>query len=276
MLKIIGAVVFTLLGGTALLYIQYCWFEVENCSFQALGLFDEQMESKIAMGSVNFSLPSSDCKKNWLDSQSVDDCDKIEPLSFKINYLYQKRGQGDFYPFGEGSVLHSGDSLKLLFKPTERLYVYIFRVDSLGNISRLFPRDDFKERPEANRNPVQKGVQYFVPATHNSFRLNRNTGQESLYFIATRQADALLEEEYQKWFIAQQEQALESLTLMQEEWLIELKKKEKERLIEPELVTDIVSEPISFEENGERFSVWPAYLKNLCEGCVYRVSFKHE
>jgi hypothetical protein len=274
MLKIIGALVVALLGGTALLYIEYCWFDSENCSFQASRLFDDNTEPKIAMATVNHSVPFSDCKKSSFDSQGVDDCEPINPLAFKINYLYQNGGKGDFQPFGEGSVLHSGDSLKLLFKPTEAVYVYIFRVDSHGNIGRLFPTIDL--RGAANRNPMQKGLQYFVPAHHKSFRLDRNTGQESLYFIATRQAEAVLEQQYQKLFIAQQEQAVENITLIQEQLLFEFQKKEKQRLIEPKLVTDVASEPISFEESGERFSVLPAYLNNLCEGCVYRVTFKHD
>ena len=275
MLKIIGAFVVTLLGGMALLYIEYCWFDSENCSFQASSLMkSDHTEPKIATATVNLSVPFFDCKKSSVDSQGVDDCEPINPLAFKINYLYQNGGKGDFQPFGEGSVLHSGDSLKLLFKPTEAVYVYIFIVDSHGNIARLFPTADL--RGASNRNPVQKGLQYFVPAAQNSFRLDQNTGQESLYFIATRQADAVLEQQYQKLFIAQQAQAVERITLIQEQLLFEFQKKEKQRLIEPKWVSDVPSEPISFEEGGKRFSVLPAYLKNLCDGCVYRMTFKHD
>jgi hypothetical protein len=48
--------------------------------------------------------------------------------------------------------------------------------------------------------------------------------------------------------------------------------------IEPELLTDVASDeqPIAFEEAGQKFSVLPAYLNNLCEGCIYRVTFKHD
>ncbi len=274
MLKIIAAIIITLLGGLAILYLEYCWFDTGNCSFQVSRLYDNNTEPKIATATVTHSVPFFECKKSSVDSQGVDDCGQIEPLAFKINYLYRNRG--DFQSFGEGSVLHSGDALKLLFKPTEAVYVYIFRVDSQGNVKRLFPTADFRGASSANRNPVQKGVQYFVPGDHKSFRLDRNMGEESLYFIATRQADAVLEQQYQKLFIAQQDQAVETITLIQKQLVIEFKKKEKQRLIEPKLVTDVASEPISFEESGERFSVLPAYLKNLCEGCVYRVTFKHD
>jgi len=246
MSKIITALFITVLAGTTLLYIEYCWFDTENCPFH--------------------------------DSLLTKSNNTQATLRFKINYLYREGGQKDFRSFGEGSVLHSGDSLKLLFKPTEAAYVYIFIVDSHGNIGRLFPTADFKGASQANRNPVQKGVQYFVPAARKSFRLDQNTGEESIYFIATREADEVLEQQYQTLFFAQQAQAVETITLIQEKLIIAFKKKEKQRLIEPELVTDVASDeqPTAFEEAGQKFSVLPAYLNNLCEGCIYRVTFKHD
>jgi len=280
MLKIIAALVITLVGGTGLLYIEYCWFDTENCPFNAASLTDsDNIPPAVTVATVTNPVPSSDCSKTRFVQQLVDDdCQLINPLRFKINYLYREGGQGDFRSFGEGSVLHSGDSLKLLFKPTEAAYVYIFMVDAHGNIGRLFPTGNFKGASQLNRNPVQKGMQYFVPAPQKSFRLDRNTGEESIYFIATRQADEVLEQQYQKLFVAQQAKEVETIILIQEKIIIEFEKKEKQRLIEPELVTDVVSDeqPTSFEEAGQKFSVLPAYLNNLCEGCVYRVTFKHD
>ena len=278
MSKIITALFITLLAGTTLLYIEYCWFDTENCPFHASLLTkSNNTQPNLAAVAVTHTVPSSGCtKKRLVDQQLVDDCEPFHTLRFKINYLY--RDGGNFRSFGEGSVLHSGDSLKLLFKPTETAYVYIFIVDSHGNIGRLFPTDDFKGASQANRNPVQKGMQYFVPAARKSFRLDQNTGKESIYFIATREADEVLEQQYQTLFVAQQDQAVETITLIQEKLVIAFKKKEKQRLIEPELVTDVASDeqPTAFEESGQKFSVLPAYLNNLCEGCVYRVTFKHD
>ncbi len=279
MLKIFAALFVTLLGGTALLYIEYCWFDTENCPLHAARLTESShIQPKIKMATLTDTGPSVECPKTrGVNDQLVEDCEPITPLRFKINYLYRNQGQGDFHTFGEGSVLHSGDSLKLLFKPTEEAYVSIFMVDSHGNIARLFPTADFRGASQANRNPVQKGRQYFVPAPHKSFRLDHNTGEESLYFIATRKPDAVLEQQYQKLSVAQQTQAIETLTVIQEQLIIEFKKNEKQRLIDPLLVTDIASteQPTSFEEAGQRFSILPTYLNNLCEGCVYRVTFKH-
>jgi protease II len=140
-----------------------------------------------------------------------------------------------------------------------------------------YPSRDFTGASYANRNPVQKDRQYFVPDPDKSFRLDHNTGEESLYFIASRQPDTVLDQKYHKLSVAQQTQAIESVTLIQEQLIVEFKNNEKQRLIDPELITDNASteETISFQEAGQRFSVLPSYLNNLCEGCVYRVTFKH-
>jgi hypothetical protein len=127
MSKITTSIIIALFVGIALLYIEYCYFDTENCPVHAATLTDTQA--------------SVDCPKTrGVNDELVDDCQPITPLPFKINYLYRPQGQGDFYPFGDGSVLHSGDSLKLLFTPTEDAYVYIFMVDSHGQIARLLPK----------------------------------------------------------------------------------------------------------------------------------------
>jgi hypothetical protein len=188
--------------------------------------------------------------------QTLTSYQSTQRLSFKIGYLYRENGQGDFKHFGDGSVLHSGDHLKLTFTPTaNNVYVYIFMVDSHNNVARLFPTDKFKGAAKANKNPVKKGVKYFVPAQSKSFQLDNNTGEESIYLIATRQPDEVLEKP-SKFLLA----------------------KAKRRIIEPELVEDRDvpdNTPIVFIEDGKSFSVLPKYLKNMCEGCVYRVTFQH-
>jgi len=218
MREILIGLVIAIVGGAIILFLEYCYFDKENCPFQ----------------------PTPE-----------------QPLSFKISYLYRADGQGDFKHFRDGSVLHSGDHLKLIFTPTEDdIYIYIFMVDSHKNIARLFPTDDFKGAAKLNKNPVKKELKYFVPAASRSFKLDDNTGEETLYLIATRQADEILEGQIKN-------QIMEEI-------------KKKTPLINPELIEDFPENtPIIFEEEGESFSVLLQYLKNMCEGCVYRVSFQH-
>ncbi|KHD05203.1 hypothetical protein PN36_13920 [Candidatus Thiomargarita nelsonii] len=59
-------------------------------------------------------------------------------------------------------------------------------VDSHNNVARLFPTDDFKGAAKVNKNPVKKGGQYFVPAAFRSFKLDDNTGEETLYLLESQ------------------------------------------------------------------------------------------
>jgi len=211
----------------------------------------------IASEAAESDSPPSVAKKRGVD-QTLTGYKPTQLLSFKISYLYRADGQGDFKHFRDGSVLHSGDHLKLTFTPTaDNVYVYIFMVDSHNNVARLFPTDKFKGAAKANKNPVKKGVKYFVPAKSKSFQLDKNTGEESIYLIATRKPDEVLEKP-SKFLL--------------------VNVKAKRRIIEPELVDDKDvpnNTPIIFIEDGKPFSVLPKYLKNMCEGCVYRVTFQH-
>ncbi|OAD20376.1 hypothetical protein THIOM_003928, partial [Candidatus Thiomargarita nelsonii] len=162
--------------------------------------------------------------------------------------------------------------------PTQdNVFVYIFMVDSHNNVARLFPTDDFKGAAKLNKNPVKKGVEYFVPAAFRSFKLDDNIGEESLYLIAIRQPDDVLESQYKEMLLAQQAKDFEKITFTQTQLFVEIEMKaKKERLISPELVEDVPQNaPVTFEEQGEAFSVLPQYLKNMCEGCVYQVTFQH-
>ncbi|RKZ88355.1 MAG: hypothetical protein DRR19_12620 [Candidatus Parabeggiatoa sp. nov. 1] len=119
---------------------------------------------------------------------------------------------------------------------------------------------------------MQQGVQYFVPARHKSFRLDKNRGKETLYFVATRQPDAMLEQQYQTLLTAQKNRNLETIAVAQQQIMVSMTK--KQRIIEPELENDD-SQPVEISEQGERFSVLPRYFNNLCAECVYKVTFEH-
>ncbi len=198
------------------------------------------------------------------------------PLSFKISYLYRAGGRGAFQHFRDGSRLQSGDSLKLLFTPTQdTVYVYIFMVDSDNNLARLFPTDDFIGAATNNKNPVKKGVEYFVPAADKSFKLDNNTGEETIYFISTRQPDDVLERRYQNILSAQRSQDAKQIAATQTRLLDNIYT-DKQRLIQPELIEDVLENaPVTFTDGGQTFSILPHYLKNMCEGCVYQVTFQH-
>ncbi len=56
-----------------------------------------------------------------------------------------------------------------------------------------------------NFNPVQAGTTYYLPAESKSFMLDEQTGTETIYFLASRQRDVDLEDQYQQYWQALQQ-----------------------------------------------------------------------
>jgi hypothetical protein len=198
---------------------------------------------------------------------------KSNTPDFKINYVYRVAGKGEPQSFSDGSELCSGDSYKLIFEPSENSYVYIFQIDSANKIFRLFPTVDFKGAAKANKNPVQKGVKYFVPAEKKSFKLDQQVGKETIYFVVTQKPDMKLESQYQTILAQQNTSDIKERSIARQQWDSTM----TTRGVQPELEDDVTQspEPVVWEEQGEQFSIMPQYLKNMCEGCVYIVTFQH-
>jgi hypothetical protein len=272
MLKTLNILFITIFTGSLLLFLEYCYFEYASCPIRAL---QKAAQPRTLLNVTHIQPAAPDCSSNQRGVAGIlsDDCEPpMDLVGFKIGYWYRTGRTGKFSAFGDGSVLHSGDQIKLMFEPTEESYVYIFMTDSHNNIARLFPPTAFRGAAVANQNPVQKGVQYFVPARHKSFRLDKNQGKETLYFVATRQPDAVLEQQYQTLLTAQRNRDLETITVIQEQILLNMTK--KQRIVEPDLENDD-SQPVEVIEQGERFTVLPRYFNNLCAECVYKVTFEH-
>lgn len=195
-------------------------------------------------------------------------------LVFKINYLYRPGGKGEFRNLTKGSVLRSGDHYKIIFTPTENCYVYIFQVDSANKIYRLFPMESFAGVTVNNFNPVDAGKTYYIPAEKKSFILDQQTGTEKIYFLASYQQDIELEEQYQRAFVAQQQKQGVEEQLEQIDQLLR-------QAMEVKGLADVVSDPaeterMTWEEEGQTFSILQQRLENMCDGCVHVLTFQHE
>lgn len=199
-----------------------------------------------------------------------------EYLFFSVNYVYRSGGQGNFVPLQEGSVLHSGDHYKIIFTPTEDCYVYIFQIDSAQKIYQLFPMERFGEVIVNNFNPVQTGKTYYLPAESKSFMLDEQTGTETIYFLASRQRDAALEEQYQQyWQALQQPQPQNELLKEQLEQLDQLLTYAMEFKGKARIITSTKEVTTTWQEAGQKFSVLQQRLENMCDGCVYMIRFEH-
>ncbi|GAK61267.1 secreted protein [Candidatus Vecturithrix granuli] len=199
-----------------------------------------------------------------------------EYLWFSISYVYRAGGQGNFGPLREGSVLHSGDHYKFIFTPTEDCYIYIFQIDSAQKIYQLFPMERFGEVVVNNFNPVQAGATYYLPAESKSFMLDEQTGTETIYFLASRQRDVALEEQYQQyWQTLQQPQPQGDSLQEQLEQLDQLLNYAMEVKGKARIIARTKDAVTTWQEAGQAFSVLQQQLDNMCDGCVYVIRFEH-
>jgi hypothetical protein len=194
-------------------------------------------------------------------------------LAVKLSYLYRPGGRGDFKPFHDGDTLRSGDHVKIIFSTGEPLYVYLFNRDTTGKIQRLFPLDKFGKTKLNHRNPVNAGTMQFVPAEHFSLVLDRSVGTETLYFMASRHRDTVLESFYQGLEnLNDTHPSLREAVQMQQTFIQDVIAETKG--YEPELAQE--TERVSWQEKGEDVEAQLARVKNFCDGCVQVVSYGHD
>jgi hypothetical protein len=204
-----------------------------------------------------------------------------EPLEIEVNYIYRPQGEREFRPLLDGGRMCSGDAFKIIFTPRQDCYVYIFQIDAAGQIFCLFPMQVFRGVEVGNHNPVQAGQTYYLPSESKSFVLDDVTGPEKIYFLASRRADAELEE-YQRLFELKYQHAHPSAgdlaaidqMLGQLEGALEAKGNAKGiATIDPDPVN---APPVTWQEDGQTFSVLRQRLEGLCDGCLNMVNFQHQ
>ena len=186
-------------------------------------------------------------------------------LDFQINYVYRSGGKGNYKPINNGSVLHSGDYYKIIFTPVEDCYVYIFQVDSANKLYQLFPMKSFGGVILNNFNPVKAGKTYYIPAEYKSFELDDVTGTETIYFVASKTKDVVLEQQSILNDIAKTQQA-------QVQLIRTLRKSKGIKAIQD----DVAGSKTVWQEQGQKFSVLQRHLDDLCNGCVNILTFEHQ
>ena len=204
-------------------------------------------------------------KTTALESAKLD-----TPFSFRVNYVYRSGNTGMFKPIQPGSRLHSNDQYKIIFSSDQQAYVYIFQVDSAGQIVQLFPMERYGNLVLNNLNPVNFGKTVFLPARDKAFTLDDQIGTERIYFVASRQRSMELESLYQELMEARRKRqdvrAERAQTLLRRNF-----KARGMRGIVPTIV-----EPVTWQENGKLFSVIGRKLEDLCENCVETIEFLHK
>jgi len=194
-----------------------------------------------------------------------------DPLDFQINYVYRRRGQRHFQPLTDGGTLYSGSYYKIIFTPAEDCYIYLFQIDSAKQLYRLFPLKSFGAVTVNHTNPVQAGKTYYLPGEHQSFELDQQIGQETLYFVASHQPDIVLENQYQAYLQAQQQQNHSLAQQVQSQITQTMRNSKGLQRVEEEELGNLTT----WQEQGQAFSVLRTKLEDLCNGCVDTLTFKH-
>jgi hypothetical protein len=127
------------------------------------------------IASVLISIP----KKEY--DRIQEECTKRRvQLSIDIGFYYEEGKK--LIPFYENDVLHSGQGYTMYVNPSDTCYLYIFQVDSLGNVSKLFPNKEYHTLD----NPVLAAQKIWIPNENEVFYLDETTGEETIFIVASR------------------------------------------------------------------------------------------
>jgi hypothetical protein len=77
-------------------------------------------------------------------------------------------------------ILNTGDVIRFRFKPSFDGYLYVTDYGTSGKYNLLFPRAE-----TGQKNLVQKGQEYLIPATEAFFRVSGPAGYESVYWLVS-------------------------------------------------------------------------------------------
>ena len=95
---------------------------------------------------------------------------------------------GDVLKDGRGNA-KAGDKFRIMFRPQTDGYVYVVAIDGSGWAQGIFPAPT---SPLAN--PVKAGQEYTLPEGNNWFSLDQYKGIETIFFVASQEKRADLEE----------------------------------------------------------------------------------
>ena len=206
----------------------------------------------------------------WSEAQETSKDSTSRPLSFDINYVYRQGGTGDLKSIQFGDVLHSGDHYKIVFTPDKDCYVYIFQVDSSGQVFQLFPMESFRGVRVNQFNPVKQGKKYVLPSPDKAFLLDKKVGIERMYFIATREKNKELESLYAELTTAVKRENSSEL----QDTRSKLDKYFKKRGVK--VVPSEQQMEVPWRETGDLFLVMSQRLENLSKERIHVLEFVHE
>jgi hypothetical protein len=191
-------------------------------------------------------------------------------LSFEVNYVYRTAGAGELKKIKNGDTLTSGDHYKIVFTPDKDCFVYIFQVDSSGQVFQLFPMESFRGAGVNQFNPVKQGKKYVLPSPDKAFLLDKKVGIERLYFIASREENKELKMLYSELTTAVKHENTSEV----KDTRSKLNKYFTRRGIK--VVPSEQSTQIPWRETGDLFLVMSQRLENLSKERIHVLEFVHQ
>lgn len=191
-------------------------------------------------------------------------------LSFEINYVYRTAGVGELKTIKHGDTLKSGDHYKIVFTPDKDCFVYIFQVDSSGQVFQLFPMESFRGVRVNQFNPVKQGKKYVLPSPDKAFLLDKKVGIERMYFIASREENKELESLYAELRRAAKRKNSSGV----KDTRSKLNKYFRRRGIKVVPTEERMEVP--WRETGDVFSVISQRLENLSSDSLHKLEFIHK
>jgi len=191
-------------------------------------------------------------------------------LSFEVNYVSRTAGVGELKTIKNGSILKSGDHYKIVFTPDKDCYVYIFQVDSSGQVFQLFPMGSFRGVRVNQFNPVKQGKKYVLPSPDKAFLLDKKVGIERMYFIASSEGNKELESLYAELTAAVKRKNSSGV----KDTRSKLNKYFRRRGIK--VVPSKQSTKVPWRETGDVFSVISQRLENLSSDSLHKLEFIHK
>jgi len=106
----------------------------------------------------------------------------FEELVFRYQVQGSARISGMRFPSERKVSLTSRDGYGLRFRVRQPGWVYVFEMDSRGQLALLFPSSRF----QTGDNPVAKR-DYIIPSDKSFFHLDENAGRETVYVVFARE-----------------------------------------------------------------------------------------
>jgi uncharacterized caspase-like protein len=196
-----------------------------------------------------------------------------DSLSIKVQFEYVD-DEGKVRVLHDGSMLKDGQKLGISFRPESDCFVHILWWDSSGKMGRLFPNP----RLTAGDGRVRGSQTYWLPIKEGEspkqrwYCLDRNPGDETIYFIASREPNRKLETLYAALQQSIQGGIGESKGA---EIMSEIEREVNIMGIEDYTVTDKTVKIEAHVDRQALFEEMENKIKIAGADAVFRVKFKH-